>query len=95
MFDQLMNGGVVGETVVLTEPVQVIVRSSTDTIDSDDPEVIKAMQFIWNITNLITAEYVVKVTNMCRRVLYRRFKQITVNTINEEIQLDKLKKFKE
>lgn len=96
MLDRLMNGETISETIIPTEPLEVIVRSSTDTIASNDPEVIKAIQFIRdNIRNPITVEDVVKVTNLSRRTLYSRLKQITGNTINEEIQLNKLKKFKE
>lgn len=96
ILDRLMNGAAVSQTVIPTEPVEIIVRSSTDAIASNDIEVIKAMQFIRDNTNVqITVEDVVKVTNLSRRTLYSRFKQITGNTINDEIQLNKLKKFKE
>jgi LacI family transcriptional regulator len=96
ILDRLMNGETVTKAVIPTEPVEIIVRSSTDAIACNDPEVIKAMQFIRNNINVqISVEDVVKVTNLSRRTLYSRFKQITGNTINDEIQLNKLKKFKE
>lgn len=96
MLNRLMNGEVIIEKVTPTEPIEVVVRSSTDTIASSDLEVIKAMQFIRDNINIpITVEDVVKATNVSRRTLYSRFKQITGHTINDEIQLNKLKKFKE
>lgn len=96
MLNNMMTTGEWAAEMIMTEPVQVIVRASTDTIASDDNEVIKAIQHIRRSVHLpLMVEDVVKVTNLSRRTLYTRFKQITGNTINEEIQQQKLKRFKE
>lgn len=80
----------------LTEPTDIVVRASTDIIASNDEEVIKAIRHIRQFVHLpLTVGDIVKVTNLSRRALYTRFKLITGNTINEEIQKQKLKKFKE
>ncbi|WP_299059501.1 DNA-binding transcriptional regulator [uncultured Polaribacter sp.] len=81
--------------IIPTEPINVIERSSTDTIASNDKEVIKALHFIRNNTQVnITVNDVVNSTNISRRNLYTRFKKTTNRTILEDIQFQKIKKFK-
>lgn len=96
ILNRMMNGEDVEERVVLTEPMNVVVRASTDTIACDDAEVIKALYYIRNnIHKPINVSNVVGTTYISRRSLYSRFKEVTGHTINEEIQFQKLKKFKE
>lgn len=96
LLNRMMNGEQKTEKIIPAEPLGVVVRSSTDIIASNDPEVIKALQYIRdNIYLPISVEDVVKLSHISRRALYTRFKQITGKTINEEIQLQKIKKFKE
>lgn len=96
LLTRMMNDEVIKDMIIPTEPTEVVIRSSTDTIASNDFEIIKALQFIRdNINSSIAVEDVVKATNLSRRTLYTRFRQITGHTIHDEIQLNKLKKFKE
>jgi len=96
LLNKMMNGEAVQDYIVPTEPLHVEVRASTDTIASNDTEVIKALHFIRNNVHLpMNVSNVVKTTHISRRSLYTRFKKVTGNTISEEIQFQKLKKFKE
>ncbi|MFG6687743.1 DNA-binding transcriptional regulator [Mariniflexile sp. HNIBRBA6329] len=96
ILDRMMNNEIIEDYNIPTEPLDVVERTSTDTIACKDEEVIKALHYIRNNTHLnITVTDVVKVTNISRRSLHSRFKEVTKTTIHDEIQLYKLKKFKD
>jgi LacI family transcriptional regulator len=95
ILNNMMHNIAVDNFVIATEPLNVIERSSTDTIASNDIEVTKALIFIRNNTHLnLSVDDVVAKTNISRRSLYTRFKIETNRTILEEIQFQKIKKFK-
>lgn len=95
LLERMMNGEEVKQDFIQTNPAEVIVRQSTDTIASDDTEAVKAIIFIKeNLHRQIGVEDVVKTTVLSRRTLYSRFQTLTGNSINEEIQFRKLQKFK-
>ena len=95
LLERMMNGEKVKQDFIQANPSEVIVRQSTDTIASDDTEVVKAIIFIReNLHRQIGVEDVVKATTLSRRTLYSRFQALTGNSINEEIQFRKLQKFK-
>lgn len=95
VLNNMMNHLNVDNYIIPTEPLSVIERGSTDTIASNDKEVIKALNFIRTNTHRnLTVENVVAETNISRRSLYTRFKKTTNRTILEEIQFQKIKKFK-
>lgn len=92
---EMMDGKIITPKIINTEPIGVVVRQSTDTIASDDQEVIKAIMFIRRNTHLpITVEQVVKETTIGKRRLYTRFKDVTGHSIHHEIQYTKLQRFK-
>ncbi|WP_158837353.1 DNA-binding transcriptional regulator [Polaribacter sp. L3A8] len=96
ILDKMMNNEVIDNYIIPTEPLDVVVRTSTDIIACNDKEVIKALHYIRNNIHLnISVTQVVNATNISRRSLYSRFKEVTKNTIYDEIQLQKLKKFKD
>lgn len=96
VLERMMNGEVIKDIYIRTEPLNIVERTSTNTIVCNDSEVIKALEYIRNNISLsITVEKVVESTNISRRSLYTRFKKVTGNTIYEEIQFHKLNKFKE
>lgn len=95
ILNKMMQGHKPENHIIPTEPISVIERSSTDTIACNDTEVVKALHFIRNNTHVnITVNDVVDVTTISRRNLYTRFKKITGRTILEDIQFQKIKKFK-
>lgn len=95
VLERMMNGEKLGGECVMTDPLEVITRQSTDTIACEDPEVVKAMIFIReNIHRPITVEDVVKATAISRRSLYSRFEAVTGSSVSQAIQQRKLQKFK-
>ena len=95
ILNKMMQGYKPENLIIPTEPIRIIERSSTDTIASNDTEVIKALNFIRNNTHInITVNDVVAVTTISRRSLYTRFKKTTNRTILQDIQFQKIKKFK-
>ncbi|MEX1240763.1 MAG: DNA-binding transcriptional regulator [Cyclobacteriaceae bacterium] len=95
LLDQMMNGINVTRDFIQTNPTEIIVRQSTDTIACDDLEVVKAIIFIRENTHRqVTVDDVVKATTISRRSLYGRFEAVTGHSINSEIQQRKLHKFK-
>lgn len=95
LLDRMMNGESVKQDSVQVNPVEVVVRQSTDTIASDDPEVIKAIAFIHNnIHRSISVEDVAHATTISRRQLANRFKAVTGTSIHDEIQFRRLQSFK-
>lgn len=92
---KMMDGNLIVPKIINTEPLGVVVRQSTDTIASDDQEVIKAIMFIRKNAHLpISVEEVVRETSIGKRRLYTRFKNVTGHSIHHEIQYTKLQRFK-
>jgi LacI family transcriptional regulator len=95
LLSKMMDGEKLSSNIINTEPEGVVVRQSTDTIASDDQEVIKAIMFIRKNSHLpITVEQVVNETTIGKRRLYTRFKNVTGHSIHHEIQYTKLQRFK-
>src|SRR3546814_6358471 len=83
LLDQMMNGESVRQYSVQVNPVEVVVRQSTDTIASDDSEVIKAIAFIHeNKHRSISVEEVAQVTTISRRQLANRFRDRKSTRLN-------------
>lgn len=96
VLNMMMNGQKIKDLVIPTQPLNVIARASTDSFACNDTEVVKALQYIKsNIYDPIQVTDVVAETYLSRRSLYSRFKIVTGNTINQEIQFQKMTKFKE
>ena len=96
LLSRMMNAEAVEDMLIPTEPTNVVVRNSTDTIACNNVEIVKALHHIRSNAHLpITVSDVVKSTHLSRRSLYTKFKEVTGNTIKQEIHSQKLKKFKE
>ena len=81
------------EDVVL-KPVKIIDRMSTATYATTDDQIQKAIQFIHrNDTKKISVEDVTSEVALSRRLLERRFKKVTGQTIYQYITDVKLKQF--
>ncbi len=95
VLDEMIEGGKATRDFVETEPTEIVVRQSTDTIACDDLEVVRAIYFIReNIHRPITVDDVVKATTISRRNLYSRFEMAIGHSVHAEIQQRKLQKFK-
>jgi transcriptional regulator GlxA family with amidase domain len=80
----------------LTEALEVIERTSTDTMAITDKEVNKAIQFISaNIHKAIEVQDVVQVSNSSIKVLNQKFQKAIGHSIFQEIQVRKLSRFKQ
>jgi LacI family transcriptional regulator len=79
---------------VVLKPVKIIGRMSTATYATQDDEIQKAIQFIHrNVMKKISVEDVTAEVALSRRLLERRFKKVTDQTIYQYITDVKLKQF--
>ncbi|MDB4506314.1 DNA-binding transcriptional regulator [bacterium] len=80
---------------LLTKPLGVVVRESTDTLAIDDHEISRALQYIRRHANSnIRVCDVLKTLNLSRRSLEHRFKKLIGRTPHEEIQRVRLNSVK-
>ncbi|MHC4961897.1 MAG: helix-turn-helix transcriptional regulator, partial [Planctomycetota bacterium] len=88
MLDKLMKGQKVAEKSVITSPVNVIERQSTDTLKIGDIDIAKAHQFIKSYANKgIQVGDVAKEAAMSIRALQIRFKKVFKRTVHQEIRI--------
>lgn len=90
-LDQLISHGsaqqVHDSAQQLFDPIEVVVRASTDMVAVGDPDVAEAMRYIRaHCDQLISVSDVVKSTSVSRRVLETRFKQALNRTIASVIR---------
>ena len=88
MLDRMMTGeSVETEKPMLTQPLGIEVRDSTDTVAIDDAQIAKALQYIRrHATANIRVADILTVVTLSRRTLEKRFKQWLGHTPHEEIQ---------
>ena len=83
------------EDVVL-KPVKIVQRMSTAAFATDDQQILKAILFIHkNVQKKISVSDVMAEAALSRRLLERRFKDVTGKTLYEYITTQKLKYFAE
>lgn len=81
------------EDIVL-KPVKVVSRISTASYATDDTQILNAIQFIHqNLTKKISVSDVMKEAALSRRLLERRFKAVTGESIYQYISRNKVKLF--
>lgn len=96
MLHEMMNGIEHKGDVIVTEALEVVERNSTDTIATADKDVSEAIAYISrNLHKAIDVNAVAENSRLSVKVLNRKFKSATLNTIYEEIQHRKLSRFKE
>ncbi len=72
---------------VIMRPVSVVVRQSTDIYHLDDPEVLRALEFMKkNFDKPIQVDDVVEATHISRRALYSRFENTLGRSVSEELR---------
>lgn len=97
----LLNRMMFGEKVsteqpLLTQPLGIQIRQSTDTLAIDDPEIAKALQYIRrHATANIRVADVLRNVSLSRRALEHRFKKWLSRTPHEEIQRVRTNRIKE
>ncbi len=84
------------EKVIYTEALEVIERTSTDTVAAQDPDVSKAAIFIsGNLHTSLNVAAVAAHTGLSVKILNKKFKAASGHSVAEEIQLRKLARFKQ
>lgn len=94
MVARMMNDpSFAGEDIVL-RPISVVTRMSTSVLATKDKEVVKALQFISNnIEKKISVPDILKEIPLSRRLLEKRFKQATGDTIYNYISHQRVERF--
>ena len=96
MLNEMMNGIQHDGQIIVTEALEIIERSSTDTVATVDKDVSDAVAYISRNLHLpIDVNAVAASGNLSVKALNRKFKMATQNTIYEEIQFRKLSRFKQ
>ena len=97
MLDRMMSGKkVTTDQPLITQPLGVKVRASTDTLAIDDPEIVKALGYIRrHATANIRVADVLREVELSRRSLEHRFKKLIGHTPSEEIQRVRFNRIKE
>ena len=95
-LDRMMNGEVVNpDQPLITQPLGVKVRESTDTLAIDDKEIAAALGFIRrHATENIRIADVLTTGTLSRRALEHRFRKIVGHTPSEEIQRVRINRIK-
>ncbi len=87
LLDRMMNSGKVDIERLLTEPLGIQIRQSTDILATKDREAAMAMQYIrQHASHNIRIADVLRHVPLSRRVLESRFKKAFGRTPYEEIQ---------
>ncbi len=86
-LDKMMKGLEPESKHIEVNPVRVITRRSSDILAISDPEVLQALRFIrTNANKAVTVEDVVGHVPVSRRVLERRFRNVLLRSILDEIR---------
>ena len=87
LLDQLMQGRPAPAEPIVVPPVGIFVRRSSDICSIEDPDVAKALSFIWqHYGEPIGVADVVAATSMSRCTLYRAFNHFVGRTICQELE---------
>jgi LacI family transcriptional regulator len=77
-LDRLMSGEKMKTSPQTVPPSHVVTRKSSDTFAADDPDVARALQYIYeHLAEGINASEVINKLNLSRRTFYRRFEATT------------------
>lgn len=86
LLDLLMDGQTPETSCIEAAALPVVVRRSTDRLAIEDPDVLKALQFIRdNASRIIQVGDVVKATTLSQRTLHNRFKAAIGHSLVKEI----------
>jgi LacI family transcriptional regulator len=87
LLDQIIKGKKVPIKNIVGTPINVIIRQSTDICAVNDPNLVKALNFIneYAIKNHLNVDKVVNATHLSRRLLEKKFKQYIGSTIGDRI----------
>lgn len=93
MLTRLLAGRPVDPTTVMVPPLGVVTRRSTDVLAATDPNVVRALRYIWDhITENPSVEQIARHVRMSRRSLERAFERELGRGIFAEFQRRRLEK---
>lgn len=96
LLDDLMKGHGHPNTSTLIPPRNIVVRRSTETTASEDPDVRQALLFIRDEANrALTIDDISRHVGVSRTILQEKVKQVIGRTIHEEIERVRLDRTKE
>lgn len=91
LLDQIINSGNFPPEMIIHPPKSVIIRKSTDIYAIDNPDIAKAIGFIWeHFRQPITAEHVIQSSNLSRAEFYRIFQKHIGHSVGKEITRKRL-----
>lgn len=94
LIDRIVNDRSTRVEDIVLKPVKVVSRISTASYATDDTQILNAIQFIHqNLTKKISVSDVMKEAALSRRLLERRFKAVTGESIYQYISRNKVKLF--
>jgi len=87
LLDQLLSGEKMKGQQITVSPTHIVQRQSTDILAVNDIELAKALKFIReNAKNKILVDDIVKITNLSRRSLEKRFRELLQRSVYDEIR---------
>lgn len=87
ILDKLMSGKAVDAKEIRVIPLEIVSRQSTDTLAVDDPNIVRALEFInQNSKKLIQVNDVLNAVNCSRRNLDEKFRRTFGHTVFSEIR---------
>jgi LacI family transcriptional regulator len=93
LLDRLMKGEAPPSEPILVSPSGLMLRQSSDILAVDDPDVAKALNFIWQYySQPIGVDDVVAATAMSRCGLYRSFGKHVGRTIRQELERKRIER---
>lgn len=93
VLEQLMAGKSLATTTIQVPPLGVVTRKSTDVLAASDPNVIKALRYIWdNVTENLAVDQIAQYVGVSRRTLERAFQRELGRGVNQEFQRRRLEK---
>lgn len=96
LLSKMLDGQPVEPVAHLLKPLGIITRQSTDSFAIDDPDLIKAAQYIReNACSGINVEDLLKIVPLTRRVLEARFKKYFGHSPHDAIQKARLRRAEE
>ena len=93
VLDQIIISGKLPSDIIIHSPGPLVLRKSTDIYAVENPDVVRALGFIWEYYNKpITVQNVIASTTLSRAELYRAFEKHLGHSIGKEITRKRLER---
>jgi LacI family transcriptional regulator len=96
LLDQLIAGRSPASPYEWIAPTGIATRQSTDVLAASDPNVIRALRYMWDhVAEDLSVDQIAKAVEVSRRTLEKAFRRELGRGINQEFQRRRLEKAKE